>query len=157
MVNGRRKDGRIAYAWEGIGKSPLTLVREELSKRFMQSREIDGDFINFTILADMDDEQEDLTAGVLYKNNSLFFMVDLMIECPDDAEILANVASIAYDLYSREEPFYGRLLIRDGKTYYQLNHILGGAVMLDAAMVSFLLDLVLKEVLEVIDERYAAE
>jgi hypothetical protein len=157
MVNGKRKDAAMAYAWEGIGKSPLTLVREELSRRFLQSREVDGSFINYTILVDIGDEQQDLTAGVLYKDNALFFMVDLLIECPDDVEILANVAAIAYDLYSREDPFYGRLLIRDGKTYYQLNHILGGAVMLDAAMVSFLLDLVLKEVLEVIDERYAAE
>jgi hypothetical protein len=147
----------MAYAWEGIGKSPLTLVREELSRRFVQSWEVDGTFINYTILADVDDEQEDLTAGVLYKNNSLFFMVDLMIECPDDVEILANVASIAYDLYSREEPFYGRLLIRDGRTYYQLNHILGGSGMLDPAMASFLLDVVLKEVMEVIIERNGAE
>jgi hypothetical protein len=147
----------MAHAWEGIGKNPLTLVREELSRRFLQSREIDVSFLNFTILVDIDDEQQNLTAGVLYRNNGLFFMVDLMIECPDDVEILANVASIAYDLYSREEPFYGRLLIRDDKTYYQLNHILGGAGMLDAAMVSFLLDLVLKEVLEVIDERYTSE
>jgi hypothetical protein len=147
----------MSYAWEGIGKNPLTLVREELSRRFLQSREIDVSFLNFSILVDIDDEPQNLTAGVLYRDNSLFFMVDLMIECPDDMEILANVASIAYDLYSREEPFYGRLLIRDGKTYYQLNHILGGAGMLDAAMVSFLLDLVLKEVLEVIDERYASE
>jgi hypothetical protein len=147
----------MAYAWEGIGKSPLTLVREELSRRFVQSWEVDGTFINYTILADVDEEQEDLTAGVLYKNNSLFFMVDLMIECPDDVEILANVASIAYDLYSREEPFYGRLLIRDGRTYYQLNHILGGSGMLDPAMASFLLDVVLKEVMEVIIERNGAE
>ena len=147
----------MAYAWEGIGKSPLTLVREELSRRFVRSREVDGAFIDYTILADVDEEQEDLTAGVLYKNNSLFFIVDLMIECPDDVEILANVASIAYDLYSRDEPFYGRLLIRDGRTYYQLNHILGGSGMLDQAMASFLLDLVLKEVQEVINERNGAE
>mgnify|MGYP000947723639 FL=1 len=147
----------MAYAWEGIGKSPLTLVREELSRRFVRSREVDGAFIDYTILADVDEEQEDLTAGVLYKNNSLFFIVDLMIECPDDVEILANVASIAYDLYSRDEPFYGRLLIRDGMTYYQLNHILGGSGMLDPAMASFLLDLVLKEVQEVINERNGAE
>jgi hypothetical protein len=146
----------MAYAWEGIGKSPLTLVREELSRRFVQSREVDDTFINYAILADVDDEQEDLAAGVLFKNNSLFFMVDLMIECPDDVEILANVASIAYELYSREEPFYGRLLVRDGKTYYQLSHIIGGSGMLDQAMVSFLLDLVLKEVMEVIDERNAS-
>lgn len=147
-----RKDGRMAYAWEGFGKSPLTLVREELSRRFVWSREVDETYINYTILADADDEQEDMTAGVLYKNNSLFFIVDLMIECPDDLEILAGVASSAYELYSREEPFYGRLLIRDGRTYYQLNHILGKAGILDAAMASFLLDLVLKEVMEVISE-----
>lgn len=158
MIDGmERKDGRMAYAWEGIGKSPLTLVREELSRRFVQSREVNDSFIHYTILADVDDEQEDLTAGVLCKDNCLFFMVDLMIECPDDVEIQANVATIAYDLYSREEPFYGRLLVRDGKTYYQLNHIIGGSGMLDAAMVSCLLDLVLKEALEVIDERYASE
>ena len=147
----------MAYAWDGIGKSPIALIREELTRRFMQPREVDANLINYNILVDVDDEQQDLTAGILYRDNSLFFMVDLQIDCPDDVEILANVAGIAYEMYSREEPYYGRLLIRDGKTYYQLCHILGPSGILDPAMVSLLLDLVLKEVLEVIDERYAME
>jgi len=147
----------MAYAWDGIGKSPITLFREELNRRFMKPREVDANLINYNILVDVDDEQQDLTSGILYRNNSLFFMVDLMIDCPDDEEILANVAGIAYDMYTREEPYYGRLLVKDGKTYYQLCHILGPAGILDPAMVTLLLDLVLKEVLEVIDERYAME
>jgi len=147
----------MAYAWEGIGKSPITLIREELTRRFMKPREIDANLINYNILVDVDDEQQGLTAGILYRDNSLFFMVDLMIDCPDDVEILANVAGIAYEMYTREEPYYGRLLVKDGKTYYQLCHILGPSGILDPAMVTLLLDLVLKEVLEVIDERYAME
>lgn len=147
----------MAYAWEGIGKSPITLIREELSRRFIQSREMDANLVNYNILIDIDDEQQDLTAGILYRDNSLFFMVDLMIDCPDDVEILANVANIAYEMYTREEPFYGRLVIKDGKTYYQLCHILGPSGILDPAMASLLLDLVVKEVLEVIDERYSME
>jgi hypothetical protein len=147
----------MPYAWEGIGKSPLTLVREELTRRFIQAREIDPNFLNYSIFVDVDEEEKDLTAGVLYKNNSLFLMVDLQIECPDDIEIRANVAEIAYDLYSREEPFYGRILIREESTYYQLCHVLGPTGILDPAMVSLLLDLVQKEVLEIIDERYSQE
>jgi hypothetical protein len=147
----------MLYAWEGIGKSPLTLVREELTRRFIQAREIDPNFLNYSIFVDVDEEEKDLTAGVLYKNNSLFLMVDLQIECPDDIEIRANVAEIAYDLYSREEPFYGRILIREESTYYQLCHVLGPTGILDPAMVSLLLDLVQKEVLEIIDERYSQE
>lgn len=147
----------MPYAWEGIGKSPLTLVREELTKRFIQARGSDPSFVNYSIFVDVDEEEQDLTAGVLYKNDSLFFMVDLQIECPDDVEILANVAEISYDLYSRENPFYGRILIREESTYYQLCHILGPRGILDPAMVSFLLDLVQKEVLEVLDARYAQE
>jgi hypothetical protein len=147
----------MPYAWEGIGKSPLTLVREELTRRFIQAREIDPNFLNYSIFVDVDEEEKDLTAGVLYKNNSLFLMVDLQIECPDDVEIRANVAEIAYDLYSREEPFYGRILIREESTYYQLCHVLGPTGILDPAMVSLLLDLVQKEVLEIIDERYSQE
>ncbi|MRR07464.1 MAG: hypothetical protein EG828_11085 [Deltaproteobacteria bacterium] len=147
----------MPYVWEGIGKSPITLVREELTKRFIQARESDPSFVNYTIFVDVDQEELDLTAGVLYKNNSLFFMVDLQIECPDDVEILANVAEISYDLYAREQPFYGRILIREESTYYQLCHILGPTGILDTAMVSFLLDLVQKEVLEVLDARYAQE
>lgn len=150
-------DDSMAYAWEGIGKSPITLIREELSRRFIQSRQTDANLVNYNILVDIDDEQQDLTAGILYRDNSLFFMVDLMIDCPDDVEILANVANISYEIYTREEPFYGRLVIKEGKTYYQLCHILGPSGILDPAMVSLLLDLVLKEVLEVIDERYALE
>jgi len=147
----------MAYAWDGIGKNPTTLFREELTRRFMKPREVDANLINYNILVDVDEERQDLTAGILYRDNSLFFMVDLMIDCPDDVEILANVAGIAYDMYTREEPYYGRLLVKDGKTYYQLVHILGPAGILDPAMVTLLLDLVLKEVLEVIDERYAME
>lgn len=147
----------MTYAWEGIGKSPITLIREELTRRFIKPREVDANLINYSILVDVDEEQQELTVGVLSRDNSLFFMADLMIDCPDDVEILANVADIAYEMYTREEPYYGRLLIRDGKTYYQLCHILGPSGILDSAMVSLLLDLVLKEVLEVIDERYAME
>ncbi len=147
----------MPYVWEGIGKSPITLVREELTKRFIQAREIDTNFVNYSIFVDVDEEEQDLTVGVLQKDNSLFFMVDLQIECPDDVEILANVADISYDLYTREEPFYGRIVISEGSTYYQLCHILGHSGILDPAMVSFLLDLVQKEVLEVIDVRYSEE
>jgi hypothetical protein len=147
----------MPYAWEGIGKSPITLVREELTRRYIQARGSDPSFVNYTIFVDVDEEEQDLTAGVLYKNDSLFFIVDLQIECPDDVEILANVAEISYDLYSRENPFYGRILIREESTYYQLCHILGPTGILDPAMVSFLLDLVQKEVLEVLDARYTLE
>ena len=143
-------------SWAGIGKSPIALVKEELTRRFIQAREIDANFVNYSIFVDIDEEEQDLTAGVLYRDSSLFFMVDLEIECPDDVEILASVAEISYDLYSREEPFYGRILVKDGRTFYQLCHILGGGI-LDPAMVAFLLDLVLKEVLLVLDERYAVE
>jgi hypothetical protein len=151
------KDDLMAYAWNGIGKSPITLFREELTRRFIKSREVDHTLLNYTILLDIDDERQELSAGVLYRENNLFFMVDLVIDCPDDVEILANVAGIAYDMYTREEPYYGRLLIKDGKTYYQLCHILGPSGMLDPAMAGILLDLVLKEVLEVIGERYSME
>jgi hypothetical protein len=145
----------MPYVWEGIGKSPITLVREELTKRFIQAREVDANLVNYSIFVDVDEEEQDLTVGVLHKDNSLFFMVDLLIECPDDVEILASVADISYDLYTREEPFYGRIVISEGSTYYQLCHILGPSGILDPAMVSFLLDLVQKEVLEVIDVRYS--
>jgi len=148
---------RMPHAWEGIGKKPLTLVREELTKRYIQAREIDAHFLNYSIFVDVDENEQDLTTGVLYNNNSLFFMVDLQIECPDDIEILANVAEISYNLYLREEPFYGRILISEGSTYYQLCHILGPNGILDPTMVSYLLDLVQKEVLEIIDERYSQE
>jgi hypothetical protein len=147
----------MPYVWEGIGKSPLTLVREELTRRFIQAREISGTFLNYTIFVDVDEEEQDLTAGVLYKNNSLFFMVDLQIECPDDIEILANIAEITYGLYLREEPFYGRILVSEGSTYYQLCHILGPTGILDTAIVSYLLDMVQKEVLEIIDKHYSQE
>lgn len=147
----------MPYAWEGIGKSPLTLVREELTRRYIQAREIDTHFLNYTIFVDVDDNEQDLTTGVLYNDKSLFFMVDLQIECPDDVEILANVAEISYNLYLREEPFYGRILVSEGGTYYQLCHLLGPNGILDPTMVSFLLDLVQKEVLEIIDERYSQE
>jgi hypothetical protein len=72
-------------------------------------------------------------------------------------EIHANIAHISYELYVREEPFYGRILISEGSTYYQLCHIIGPNGILDPTMVSFLLDLVQKEVLEIIDERYSPE
>jgi hypothetical protein len=147
----------MPYVWEGIGKSPLTLVKEELTRRFIQARESSANFLNYNIFIDVDEEEQDLTAGVLYKSNSLFFMVDLQIECPDDFEILANIAEISYSLYLREEPFYGRILISEGSTYYQLCHILGPTGILDTAIVSYLLDLVQKEVLEIIDERYSQE
>ena len=147
----------MPYAWEGIGKSPLTLVKEELTRRYIQAREINPGFLNYAIFVDVDEKELDLTAGVLYKNDSLFFMVDLQIECPDDMEIHANIAEISYDLYVREEPFYGRILISEGSTYYQLCHILGPSGILDPIMVSYLLDLVQKEVLEIIDERYSPE
>jgi len=147
----------MPYAWEGIGKSPLTLVREELTRRYIQAREISGTFLNYSIFVDVDEEEQDLTVGVLYKNNSLFFMVDVQIECPDDIEILANIAEITYSFYLREEPFYGRILVSEGSTYYQLCHILGPTGILDTAIVSYLLDLVQKEVLEIIDERYSQE
>jgi hypothetical protein len=145
----------MPHAWEGFGKHPLTLVREELIRRYIQAREVTADFLNYTIFVDIDEKEQDLTTGVLYKNNSLFFMVDLQIECPDDREILANIAEISYDLYLREEPFYGRILISEGSTYYQLCHILGPSGILDPTMVSYLLDLVQREVLEIIDEPYA--
>jgi len=147
----------MPYVWEGIGKNPLTLVREELTRRFIQAREIDPNFLNYSIFVDVDEEELDLTMGVLYNNNSLFFMVDLLIECPDDVEILANIAEISYSLYLREEPFYGRILINEGNTYYQLCHILGPTGIIDPTLVSYLLDLVQKEVLEIIDERHSQE
>lgn len=147
----------MPYTWEGIGKNPLTLVKEVLTKRFIQAREISDNFLNYFIFVDVDEEEQDLTAGVLYKNNSLFFMVDVQIECPDDIEIRANIAEISYGLYLREEPFYGRILVSEGITYYQLCHILGPSGILDTAIVSYLLDLVQKEVLEIIDERYSQE
>lgn len=147
----------MPYAWEGIGKSPLTLVKEELTRRFIQAREISDTFLNYTIFVDIDEEEQDLTAGVLFKKNGLFFMVDLQIECPDDIEIHANIAEISYSLYLREEPFYGRVLVSEGSTYYQLCHILGPTGILDTATVSYLIDLVQKEVLEIIDERYSQE
>lgn len=147
----------MPHAWEGFGKHPLTLVREELTRRYIQAREVTADFLNYTIFVDIDEREQDLTTGVLYKNTSLFFMVDLQIECPDDMEILANVAEISYNLYLREEPFYGRILISEGSTYYQLCHILGPSGILDPTMVSYLLDLVQREVLEIIDERYSQE
>jgi len=147
----------MPYVWEGIGKSPLTLVKEELTRRFIQARESSENFLNYNIFVDVDEEEQDLTAGVLYKSNSLFFMVDLQIECPDDIDILANIAKISYSLYLREEPFYGRILVSEGSTYYQLCHILGPTGILDTAIVSYLLDLVQKEVLEIIDERYSQE
>lgn len=147
----------MPYAWEGIGKSPSTLVKEELTRRYIQAREINPNFLNYSIFVDVDEEEQDLTAGVLYKNDSLFFVVDLQIECPDDMEIHANIAQISYELYVREEPFYGRILISEGSTYYQLCHLIGPNGILDPTMVSFLLDLVQKEVLEIIDERYSPE
>jgi hypothetical protein len=147
----------MPYMWEGIGKSPLTLVKEELTRRFIQARESSANFLNYNIFIDVDEEEQDLTAGVLYKSNSLFFMVNLQIECPDDIDILANIAEISYSLYLREEPFYGRILVSEGSTYYQLCHILGPTGILDTAIVSYLLDLVQKEVLEIIDERYSQE
>lgn len=147
----------MPYAWEGIGKSPITLVKEELTRRFIQAREVEQNYIDYSIFVDIAEEEQDLTVGVLHKDNSLFFMVDLQIECPDDVEILANVADISYEIYLGEEPFYGRIVINEGNTYYQLAHILGPSGILDPAMVSFLLDLVQKEVLEVIDVRYAEE
>ena len=147
----------MPYAWEGIGKSPLTLVREELTRRYIQAREISATFLNYSIFVDVDEEEQDLTVGVLYKNNSLFFMVDVQIECPDDIEILANIAEITYSFYLREEPFYGRILVSEGSTYYQLCHIIGPAGILDTAIVSYLLDMVQREVLEIIDERYSQE
>lgn len=147
----------MAYAWDGFGKKPITLFREELTRRFIKSWEVEPNLLNYNILVDIDDEQQELTVGIMSGENSLFFVVDLLIGCPDDVEILANVANIAYDLYTREDPYFGRLLIKDGRTYYQLCHILGPSAVLDSAMVSLLLDLVLKEVLEVIDERYSME
>jgi hypothetical protein len=141
----------MPYMWEGIGKSPLTLVKEELTRRFIQARESSANFLNYNIFIDVDEEEQDLTAGVL------FFMVNLQIECPDDIDILANIAEISYSLYLREEPFYGRILVSEGSTYYQLCHILGPTGILDTAIVSYLLDLVQKEVLEIIDERYSQE
>ncbi|MGA7827240.1 MAG: hypothetical protein WCA04_06245 [Geobacteraceae bacterium] len=147
----------MPYAWEGFGKSPLTLVKEELTRRFIQAREVSAGFLNYSIFVDSDEEERDLTTGVLYNNNSLFFMVDLQIECPDDIEILANIAEISYDFYLREEPFYGRILISEGSTYYQLAHILGPNGILDPTMVSVLLDLVQKEVLEILDDHYSPE
>ena len=147
----------MALSWEGIGKSPMTLVREELARRYMHYKQISETFISYGILVEVDEEAQELTVGVLFGNNSLFFMVDLMIECPDDMEILANVAGIAYDLYTRDQPFYGRILVKDEKTFYQLNHILGDPSLLDPTMVALLLDLVQTEVLEIITEEYAED
>jgi hypothetical protein len=147
----------MALDWEHVGKSPITLVREELGRRYMHCRRVDDTFISYGILVDIGEEPQELTVSVLFSNNSLFFMADLLIDCPDDIEILANVASIAYDLYTREQPFYGRILVKDEKTYYQLNHILGDPNLLDPAMVALLLDLVQTEILEIITEEYAEE
>lgn len=147
----------MAPRWEDVGKSPITLVREELARRYVPCRQISEDFISYGILVDIDEEPRELTVSVNFRNNSLFFMTDLLIECPDDMEILANVAEIAYDLYTREKPFYGRLLVKDEKTFYQLNHIVGNPSLLDPAMVALLLDLVQTEALEIITEEYAGE
>jgi hypothetical protein len=146
----------MARAWEGMLKSPMTLVREELARRYIRFRDVNDTFVRYDILTGSDVNQQEPNVAVAFRGNCLFFTVDLMIECPDDVEILANVAAIAYDLYSREAPYFGRLLIKDDRTYYQLVHILG-AGRLDPAMVSMLLDIVTKEVLEVIDEKYAME
>lgn len=147
----------MAPGWEDVGKSPITLVREELARRYIHCRQLNDNFINYSILVDMDEEPQELTVGIHFRNNSLFFTVDLLIECPDDMEILANVADIAYDLYTREQPFYGRLFVKEEKTYYQLNHILGDPSLLDPPMVALLLDLVQTEALEIITEEYAGE
>ncbi len=147
----------MALGWEHVGKSPITLVREELARRYIKCRQVNETFVNYDILVDIEEEPQELAVEVIFRNNSLFFMADLLIECPDDMEILANVASIAYDLYMREQPFYGRILVKDEKTYYQLNHILGDPSLLDPAMVALLLDLVQTEILEIIAEEYAGE
>ena len=97
-----------------------------------------ANFLNYNIFIDVDEEEQDLTAGVLYKNNSLFFMVDLQIECPDDMEIQANYRRNFLRPLRREEPFYGRILVSEGSTYYQLCHILGPSRILDTTMVSYL-------------------
>ncbi|MEA5115749.1 MAG: hypothetical protein VB050_17160 [Geobacteraceae bacterium] len=147
----------MALGWEYVGKSPITLVREELARRYIQCRQVNETFVNYDILVDIEGEPQEVAVSVIFRNNSLFFMADLLIECPDDMEILANVANIAYDLYMREQPFYGRILVTDEKTYYQLNHILGDPCLLDPAMVALLLDLVQTEILEIITEEYAVE
>lgn len=147
----------MPYAWEGIGKSPITLVKEELSRRFIQAREIDPNFVNYSIFVDIGEEEQDLTVGVLHRDNGLFFTVDLQIECPDDLEIRANVAEISYDLYLREKPFFGRILVTGESTYYQLCHLLGPRDILGLAMVATLIDKVQEEVLEVLDVHETAE
>ncbi|HOP41454.1 MAG TPA: hypothetical protein PLI53_10475 [Geobacteraceae bacterium] len=141
----------MPHAWEGIGKSPITLIKDELTRRFIQSREIEPNFVNYSIFVDVGEEEQDLTVGVLHRDSGLFFTVDLQIECPDDTEIRANVAEIAYDLYLREKPFYGRILITEESTYYQLCHLFGPRGILDDIMVATLIDQVQEEVLEVLD------
>ncbi len=147
----------MALGWEYVGKSPITLVREELSRRYVPCRQVNDTFVSYGILVDIGEEPQELTVSVLFSKNSLFFTADLQIDCPDDIEVLANVANIAYDLYTREQPFYGRILVKDEKTYYQLNHILGELTLLDPAMAALLLDLVQTEILEIISEEYAEE
>ncbi len=147
----------MAPGWEHVGKSPVTLVREELARRYMQYRQVSETFVNYDILVDIDGEPQELTVSVFFGNNSLFFMADLLIDCPDDIEILANVANIAYELYTREQPFYGRIVVKEESTFYQLNHILGDPKLLDPAMVSLLLDLVQTEILEIITEEYGRD
>jgi len=147
----------MAPGWEHVGKSPITLVREELARRYIKCRQVSETFVNYDILVDIEEKPQEMTVEVIFRNNSLFFMADLLIGCPDDMEILANVANIAYDLYMREQPFFGRILVKDEKTYYQLNHILGDPSLLDPAMVALLLDLVQTEILEIIAEEYAVE
>lgn len=141
----------MPYKWEGIWKSPITLVKEELTRRYIQAREVDPNFVNYSIFVDIGEEEQDLTVGVLYRDNGLFFTADLQIECPDDLEIRANVAEIAYDLYVREKAFFGRILIIGESTYYQLCHLLGPRGILDTAMVASLIDKVQEEVLVVLD------
>jgi hypothetical protein len=143
-------------SWAGFGKSPITVIKEALTDKFIQGREVNSNVINYSIFIDIADEERDLTVGVLDQHNSLFFVVDLQIDCPDDQEVIANVAEATYELYAREEPFYGRILIREGQTYYQLCHMLGSSI-LDPTMAALLLDLVEKEVLEIIGIGLAIE
>lgn len=135
--------------WAGFGKPPLTLIKEALADKFIQARDVDESVINYSVFVDVADEERDLTVGVLFRHNSLFFVVDLQLDCEDNPESIASVAEASFALYIREQPFYGRLLVHGNRIYYQLCHILGGSI-LDPPMASQLLELVQQEVLEII-------
>jgi hypothetical protein len=91
-------------SWAGFGKSPITVIKEALTDKFIQGREVNSNVINYSIFIDIADEERDLTVGVLDQHNSLFFVVDLQIDCPDDQEVIANVAEATYELYAGRSP-----------------------------------------------------